>query len=367
MKISKFGAPAALLTVAALTLSACAANEPATPSSTGSASGSMAALSGTLAGKGASSMKAAQEKWVADFQTANPGVTVNYAPEGSGAGREAFIAGAVQFAGSDRPLKDEEMGKGKFAKCSAESNALNLPVYISPIAVVYNLDGVDELKLDADTVASIFAGKITKWNDPKIVATNPGVTLPDAAINAVHRADDSGTTNNFTDYLSKAAPSIWTEKASDKWPAAYKGEAGDKTAGVINAVKSGKNTIGYADESATEGMKLASLKVGDEFLKPTAEAAAKTVEQSKAVEGRAENDLALKLDRTLPGTYPAVLVSYAIVCEQYKDAKDAELVKAYIGYITSAEGQKSSAAVAKNAPLSEALGAKVKAAVDSIK
>ena len=362
MKISTLGAPVALLAAAALTLSACAANEgqPAAGSS-GTAAAS------TLAGKGASSMSAAQQKWIADYQSAHPGVTINYSPDGSGAGREAFTSGAVQYAGSDRPFKDSELGAGKFGKCTAESNALNLPVYVSPIAVIFNVDGLDELKLDAETLAGIFAGKITKWNDPKIAATNSGAKLPDASITAVHRSDDSGTTNNFTDYLNQAAPSVWTEAASDTFPTAFGGEAAKGTSAVVDAVSTGKNTIGYADASAAKDLGHAQLKVGDEWLSPTAEAAAKILDESEKLPNRPEHDLSLQLNRKAAGVYPAVLVSYALVCEAYKDANDATLVKGFIGYVASAEGQQAAASAAGSAPLSSDIQAKVKAAIDSIK
>ncbi len=365
MKISTFGAPVALLAAAALTLSACATNEPAQPGNGGSNGATTAAS--TLAGKGASSMSAAQQKWIADYQSAHPGVTINYSPDGSGAGRQAFTSGAVQYAGSDRPFKDDEMGAGKFGKCTAESNALNLPVYVSPIAVIFNVNGVTDLKLDPDTLAGIFAGKITKWNDPKIVNTNKGATLPDAAITAVHRADDSGTTSNFTDYLHQAAPSVWTEAASDTFPGAFGGESAKGTSAVVDAVTTGTNTIGYADASAAKDLGHAQLEVGTEWLSPTAEAAAKIVDESKQVAGRGEHDLALTLTRKAPGVYPAVLVSYALVCEAYKDANDAQLVKGFIGYAASADGQKAAAQAAGSAPLSESMQAKVKAAIDSIK
>ncbi len=363
MKISTFGAPVALLAAAALTLSACATNETAQPGtgSTGSTSAS------TLAGKGASSMSAAQQKWIADYQSAHAGITINYSPDGSGAGRQAFTSGAVQYAGSDRPFKDEELGAGKFGKCTADSNALDLPVYVSPIAVIFNVDGVTDLKLDPDTLAGIFAGKITKWNDAKIAATNPDAKLPDAAITAVHRSDDSGTTNNFTDYLHVASPTVWTEAAADAFPAAFGGESAKGTSAVVDAVKTGKNTIGYADASAAKELGHAQLKVGNQWLSPTAEAAAKIVDASKQVAGRSEHDLALTLDRKAAGVYPAVLVSYALVCQAYKDANDAKLVKGFIGYVASAEGQKAAAAAAGSAPLSAAMQAKVKAAIDSIK
>ncbi len=362
MKISTIGAPVALLAAAALTLSACAANETANPGTGGTTS-----AASTLSGKGASSMSAAQQKWIADYQSAHPGITINYSPDGSGAGREAFASGAVQYAGSDRPFKDEEMGAGKFAKCAPDSSALNLPVYISPIAVIFNVEGVKDLKLDADTLASIFAGKITKWNDAKIAATNAGLTLPEGNITAVHRSDDSGTTNNFTDYLNQTAPSVWTEAASDTFPTAFAGEAAKGTSGVVDAVANGTNTIGYADASAAKELGHAQLKVGSEWLQPTAAAAAKIVDESTVVAGRSEHDLALKLNRKAAGVYPAVLVSYALVCQTYADAKDAEMVKGFIGYVASADGQKSAAEAAGSAPLSTEMAAKVKASIDSIK
>ncbi|PKQ32309.1 MAG: phosphate ABC transporter substrate-binding protein PstS [Actinobacteria bacterium HGW-Actinobacteria-2] len=353
MKIKLITA-AALVTASALAFAGCAANEGG-------------AATKTLTGKGASSQKAAQEKWVAAFQTANSGVTVNYAPDGSSAGRSAFVAGAVAFAGSDRPFKDEEMGAGKFAGCAADSNALNLPVYVSPIAVIYKLDGVDSLTLDPTAVASIFAGKITKWNDPAIAKLNPKAKLPDLAITAVHRADGSGTTNNFTDTLNQLAPTVWTEAASDDWPAAFSGEAANGTSGVVSAVSGGTGTIGYADASAAKNVGIADLLINGKTLKPEAAAAAAILDNSKVIPGRATNDLAYKLDRTAEGAYPAVLVSYAIVCQTYKDSATASLVKSYVGYIASAEGQQAAATAAGSAPLSADLQTKVKAAVDSIK
>ncbi len=359
MRIKPFAA-AALVTATALAFAGCAANE---PSSEGGTTGE----SQTLTAAGASSQKAAQEKWVADFQTANPNITVNYSPDGSGAGRSAFTAGAAAFAGSDRPFKDEELGAGKFAGCAADSSALDLPVYISPIAVVFNVDGVTELTLDPTTLAGIFAGKITKWNDPAIAKTNPKADLPDAAITAVHRADDSGTTNNFTDTLNKTAPDVWTEEASDTFPEAFGGEAANGTSGVVQAVSGGKNTIGYADESQAGDLGKASILVGGKALQPTAEAAAAILDSSETIPGRDANDLAYSLNRTSEGVYPAVLVSYAIVCQTYKDSATATLVKDYVGYMASAEGQAAAAEAAGSAPLSDALQAKVKTALDSVK
>ena len=188
----------------ALGLSACGASNEDSSSTTptSSTSGGGPALSGTLDGAGSSAQEAAMDAWRAAFQTANPDVTVNYDPSGSGAGVDTFVAGGVQFAGSDAYLDPDQI---KAAQKQCGGSYVEVPMYISPIAVIYNLPGVDTLNLAPDTVAAIFKGGITKWNDPKIAADNPDASLPDTAITPVHRSDDSGTTFNFTDYLSQAA------------------------------------------------------------------------------------------------------------------------------------------------------------------
>ena len=326
--MKKFAAPIALLAATALSLTGCAANE--TPAAPATASGG-SSLTGTLAGQGSSAM------------------------------------GAAQYAGSDRAFKDDEMTKGSFGKCTAESGALNLPSFVSPIAVMFNIEGVKELKLTPDVIAGIFTGRITQWNDPAIAATNAGVNLPDATITAVHRADDSGTTENFTDYLNKAAPTVWTEKADGEWPSAFKGEAAQGTSGVVGAVKNGQNTIGYADLGQVGDLGKVSVGVGSEFMAPTPEAAAKMVEASPKVANRTTHDWALNLDRKAAGAYPIALVAYTMVCEDYKDDVEAALVKAYVGYTLSADGQKVAQEKAGAAALSATMQANVKAAIDSVK
>ena len=131
--------------IGALVLSACAANEGEAPEETASA------LTGTLVGAGSSAVGAAQESWIAGFQTANPDVTVTYDPTGSGAGRETFLGGGSDFAGTDRAFNDEEIAAGGFAGCAPDSTIIQLPLYISPIAVIFNLEGVDTLNLDPAT------------------------------------------------------------------------------------------------------------------------------------------------------------------------------------------------------------------------
>jgi phosphate transport system substrate-binding protein len=360
VKITRFGAIGAIALAGAFVLASCAANEP------GTGDAPVSDLSGTLDGAGASSQGSAQEAWVAAFQTANTGVTINYDPSGSGAGREAFIAGGVSFAGTDSALKQEEIDQG-FAACVPDTGYIQVPAYISPIAVIFNVEGVDELNLDAATIAGIFKGDITSWDDPAIAALNEGTTFPSAPITAVHRSDDSGTTKNFADYLNKVAPEVWDAEPADPFP--YQtGEAAQGTTGLVDAVTNGTNTIGYADASKAGDLGVAKIKVGDEFVTYSPEGAAAVVDGSPAGDTASDTDLAIKLDRetTDPTHYPLVLVSYIVTCVEFEDAEAAALVKPYIQYITSEEGQAEAASSAGAAPLSADLSAKVATVLDAI-
>lgn len=362
----KFRLSAALGLSAALLLSACAANEDTSDDFTaeGSESESAANYSGTLTGIGASSAQAAEEAWIAAFQTEYPDVTVNYTPDGSGAGRDAFVGGGANFAGSDEAFSIEENTAGAFEGCTDDSIALDLPIYISPVAIIFNVEGVDELNLDAATLASIFKGDITNWNDEAIAALNPDATLPDLTITTVNRSDESGTTENFTAYLSAVAGDVWDAEPDKAWP--YDGGEGAKgTSGVVAAVQNGVGTIGYADASQAGDLSTAGIGSDGNFNPPTPEAAASIVENSPIEEGRAENDLAIDLDREGDG-YPIILVSYAIACQTYQDSDVATLVKGYLSYVASAEGQQVSADAAGSAPLSDSLSEQVQTAIDSI-
>ncbi|MDP5227018.1 MULTISPECIES: phosphate ABC transporter substrate-binding protein PstS [Arthrobacter] len=369
MKALRFGRHAALAVVAAgaLALTACGSdNATGTQNSAPASSGPK--VTGTLTGVGATSQSAAMDAWKTGFSGANQGANVQYSPDGSGAGRKALLDGSAQFAGSDAYLKDDEYASSK-AKCGPDG-AINIPVYISPIAVAFNLPDVKELKLDADTLAKIFRGQITTWNDPAIAALNSGVTLPSLKITPVHRSDDSGTTTNFTQYLSAAASTVWTDKAGGLWPSSLKGENAKGTSGVVKTVTDTPGAIVYADDSAVSGkLGVASIKVGDTFVKPTADGAAKAVESGKAVAGRAQGDLSMTIDRksTDATAYPLTLASYHIVCSTYKDQATVDLVKAFENYVVSDAGQQAASDAAKSAPLSKALQTKAQAAIAGIK
>ena len=361
---TRLGSIAVLAVAASIVLSSCASNETPAPKPSDS---SAPVLSGSISGIGSSAQGAAETAWAADFQTANAGVTVNYDPQGSGAGRTSFISGAADFAGSDAALKDAELATPS-PLCAAGTKAIDLPVYISPIAIVYNVDGLKTLKLDSPTIAGIFKGAITKWNDPKIASQNSGASLPDVAITVVHRSDDSGTTQNFTDFLASTSGGVWDKPAGQTYPYPV-GDAAKGSSGVADAVKNSANSIAYLDESAATGLGIAQLKVGSDYVTINAAGAADVVAKSQLVLGREKSDLAIDINRTVAtkNAWPLVLVSYLIVCNQYADAAKGTLVKAYASYVASAAGQASAAKTAGSAPISTQLAADVAAAIATIK
>jgi len=369
VKRIRYGRIAAIVTAGAVALTACG-SDPEGASGSNTDGGSESNLSGELSGAGASSQEAAMNAWRAGFGASNPEVTVSYDPAGSGAGRTQFGEGAVAFAGTDAVMDDEERAA---ATESCGSDALHLPLYISPIAVVYNLEGVDDLQLSPATIAGIFNQQIKKWNDPKIAADNPGAQLPDTAITPVNRSDESGTTENFTEYLAATAGEAWPHEPSGDWPVSGS-QSAQGTSGVVQTVTGGQGTIGYADASQAGNLGVAKVKVGDKFVEYSAEAAAKIVDESPKLEGGVEHDLAIELQRdtTAEGTYPIVLVSYTVVCSDYTNAKanmsgKGELVKAFVSYMASKEGQEAAGGAAGSAPISDTLRAEVEAALEAIK
>lgn len=364
---SRLGA-VALTGALALTLAACSSGSSEEPGATGGAGGS-AELSGTLAGAGASSQEKAVAGWIAGFNETSPNVAVSYDAAGSGAGREQFLAGAVQFAGSDAALKEDELEQA-VERCYG-GEAIEVPLYISPIAVVYNLPDVDaaNLNMSAETIAKIFNGDITSWDDEAIAAENPDVELPAIDIIPVNRSDESGTTENFTEYLEAASDGAWPHEASGDWPISGT-QSGQGTQGVIDTVTGAEGTIGYADASRAGDLGTVALKVGEEYVPFSAEAAAAVVDASPRAEDATDKRLVVELDRTTTaaGAYPLVLMSYSIACSVYEDQADVDNVKAYLTYVASPEGQERAAdpSVAGSAPISDDLRTEVMAAIDSI-
>jgi phosphate transport system substrate-binding protein len=364
------GAVIALALALGLALGGCAANE-STDSLTGQ--GGSAALAGTLNGGGASSQTAAQEAWRAGFEDANPAVIVNYDPTGSGAGREAFAAGGLAFAGTDAPFSLEAIRQAEFASCAPGSGLVELPAYVSPIAVAFNLDGIDSLNLDAATIARVFSGEIARWDHPAITGQNAGLghRLPSLPITPVHRSDKSGTTQNFTDYLAAASGGAWTRGAAEEWPAGLAGEAADKTQGVRETLATTAGAIGYLDASQAGGLGTVALRVGGQYTAYSPEGAALAVGRAEMEPDRSPGDIVVRLDRAISqaGAYPLVLVSYLVACVRHVDPAAGALAKAYLAYAASTEGQAAAAANAGSVRLTDdpALGPALARAIEAMR
>lgn len=362
---------AVLSGVAMLTaLAACGDN---TAAPTGDASNNTASgetISGEFKGAGASSQQAAVEAWVAGFQGTNPDAKIGYDPSGSGAGVSTFLTGATAWAGSDAALSADQIEQSK--SVCASGTAFDIPVYISPIAVVFNLKGVSDegkhVNMDAETIAKIFDGKITTWNDPAIQDQNPDLELPATPITVVHRSDKSGTTQNFVSYFIDTVPDAWPYELSENWPNEV-GQGAKGTSGVISTVQQADGTIGYADFSQVGDLGTVAVKVGEEYVEISAEAGSKVIDDSEldsSAEG--ENRVVVKLNHntSAEGAYPIVLVSYDIACPAYKDADTAKFVKSWLTYVVSEEGQQTASQNAGSAPLPDSLRETVMQSIDAI-
>jgi phosphate transport system substrate-binding protein len=355
--IQRAALPAVAILAVGLTLTGCGNNN------SGGGGGS------TLNGGGATSQTVAEQTWRAAYQGAHSGTTINYEEVGSGTGVTNFTSKAYSYAGTDAYLTTDQLAAAK-KTCGAD--VIEVPAYVSPIAVAFNLTGVTSLNLDAKTIANIFNGTITTWNDPAIARQNSGTKLPATAISTVHRSDESGTTFNFTDYLNKASSGTWSDAANTVWPATLTGGQGfDGTSGVIGGLTDTAGAIGYADDSAVKAAKtlgVVSIKVGKSYNPPSASGAAQVLAASPAAPGRPSTDMATDIDRTATakGDYPLMLSSYLLACPTYSDSKTADMVKGFLSYVVSSKGQQDAATAAGSAPLDPKLSAKAAAIVSKI-
>jgi phosphate transport system substrate-binding protein len=323
-------------------LAACGTNNNTTPSastsgpSSTSSAGAIACkgATATLNASGSTAQANAMSQWEKNFQTACSGAMVNYTGGGSGKGVTDFTAGTTDFAGSDFALNPTQKTAAD-ARCGTGNQAIDLPMVPGPIAIGYNLPGVTNLNLSATTLAKIFDGSITKWNDPAIAADNPGVTLPSLGIQTFHRSDGSGTTFNFTNYLQNDAPSAWTFGHDKTWKAPG-GQGSKGTAGIAQGVKSTPGAIGYMELSYATASSIPYAKVGNAQGKFVALTTPNVVDfLSKAKITGMGDDLALTFDYANPDTnaYPAVLVTYEIVCQKGTSAAKLPTLKAFMNYL----------------------------------
>lgn len=376
VKVLRFGRAAAIIAVGALALTACGGSNygASAPGAGGTAGGTSSgtsgtgSLSGTITAGGSSAQANAQAAWTAGFKAQTPGVRVNYdKSQGSGGGVTNFLSGSYDFAGSDAHLTSDQTTNAQ--EVCGPGGAVNLPVYTDGVAIIFNLNGVDKLQLSSDTIAKIFAQKIKSWDDAAMKADNPGVTLPGTEITTVTRSDGSGTTQNFSNYLHQVAPGVWTSPVSNKWPIAGS-SAQQGGSGVVNTVKAGNGTIGYADHSAIGEVRAASIKSGGKYVDFSQDGVTKAIAAAVTpAKTTVAGDLSQDIDYTKltsPDAYPIPLISYDILCTKFKDAKQAKLTTAYIAYIISDQGQKIAAKNAGSAPIPAELATKITATLQTI-
>jgi len=293
--------------------------------------GTVEPANATLNASGATFQKAFQEVAIEGFTKAHPSIKINYGAGGSGKGRQDFADQVVDFACTDAPYKDADVGKVK------GGDFYYIPNVLGAITVSYNVDGVDKLQLSAATIAKIFQREIKTWNDKAIAADNPGAKLPATPIVVAHRSDGSGTTENFTKYLTLAAADAWKLKSGStvEWPADT--QAGSGNGGVAQIVKSAKGAIGYVDlsDAKASGLKYAAIKnQGGKFVEPNAQ----TV--SAAGDGIDVNDKLIfsALNAKGDAAYPITAQSWCIVYAKQTDKTKGAAVKAYFRYMVT-DGQ----------------------------
>jgi phosphate transport system substrate-binding protein len=329
----------AILAVALL--AACSSNSTTSaPPATGGGTTSPAAgattggtsASGTVNAAGSTFQANFQSAAIAAFKQLSPSITVNYDAVGSGTGRTDLYGNTVLIAGSDSPVPAKEEAKLKGRAI------LYFPVQIGPISIAYNLSGVTGLKLDATTLAGIFQGKIKTWNDPAIKALNPGASLPSTTITLVTRSDSSGTTQNFSAYLVKAAGSAWTlgSASTITWPSSARAVSGGGA--IASTVKSTPGSIGYVDFSTASASSLSVASIKN--------STGAYVAPSTAAATAAASNVTPKADLTFstvdePGatSYPITYQSWDIVYTKQASANDVALIKAYLGFLLG-DGQK---------------------------
>jgi len=275
----------------------------------------------TLSGAGSTFVATLAQEWIKQYRSQAPGVTVNYQPVGSGAGIQQLTSKTVDFAGSDVALKESEV-----AATGGPGAVVQIPWTAGGVAVEYNLPEVKDLRLSPTVLAGIFAGTVSRWNDPAIKADNPTAALPGSGIQVVHRSDGSGTTQVFTDFLRATAPETWTFPSGKDWPSGTAGTGAKGSDGVTASVKQSTGSIGYSELSFPKqaGLGVASVanKAG-RFVTPTAKAVSAAL---AAATINADGTLKLNFTPDSPEAYPVTTTSYLLFYSAGTDpAKDTAL------------------------------------------
>jgi phosphate transport system substrate-binding protein len=331
--------PAAVLAAAVLLLAACGTDANVAPDAPSAGAAKIKCPTGkNLNGAGASSIKRAVANWTTAYQSQCADIGINYDAQGSGNGRTQFIQKQVPFAGSDVYLPDEQRAQAE-QRC-APGQTVDLPMSIEPVAIAYHLQGVNNLTVNASLLAKIFNGKIKNWNDPAIAKANPGVPLPSKTITPVHRSADSGTSENLTRFLVAQAKADWPYPPSQAWPNSI-GPGAAVSTNMVLLIKNTDGAIGYVDnpDAASNSLATAGLDTGNGPVKISPKAIGKVIDASKVHKDRLDVTVDVAYGLKAPGAYPALMVTYLITCSQGLPADQAALVKSFVTYTASDDGQ----------------------------
>ena len=336
--IRNFKRTAAIFGIVAATSTALVACSESNESDSADGGSDSVEVSGDLSGEGASSQKSAMSVFEKAFLNEYPDANFSYTSSGSGAGVKAFNGGTVDFAGSDSALK-EDKGEVEAAKERCDGNdAWHLPTTIGPVAIAYNL-GDTEVNLSTDTLAKIFKGEITKWNDDAIKAENEGTDLPDKNITVIFRSDESGTSDNFQKFLT-AATGNWDSEGK-QFPDAV-GEGANGSSGVADQVASIEGAItyveaGYAHQKEADGVKIAKIDFGNGPVELNAESVGVALDHLAFKDTGSEHNMVVDSDKLFAsndeGAYPLILTTYNIVCSAGYDEETSALVKAFFNTV----------------------------------
>ena len=308
------------------TTSTSSATKTETKSSEAKGGSELTGQTGQLVAEGATSQQNAMDYFGSRYSEEVPGANLAYNATGSGNGIKNFIANQATFAGSDSALKDDEVQKAK-DRCGG-NEAWHLPFVIGPVAIAYNLDGVDKLNLTVDNIVEIFQGNIKKWNDPKIAESNPDAKLPDQDISVVYRSDESGTTDNFQKFLASASDGKW-QGSGKAFPASV-GAGANGSTGVAQQVNSTPGAITYVEAGFAE--KKANIDFGNGPVELNPDTVGKAIDgMTFKTEGHNMVVDSSALFKTKQAdAYPMVLTTYEIVCSAGYDKQTSDMVKDFL-------------------------------------
>lgn len=328
MNLTKFLRGPVTAAAVAMAVAACGG----APSSGAASTSNVDVGSGSLTGAGATFPEPFYTKAFYTYNQNHSQVSVNYQAVGSGAGIQQYTKGTVDFGASDVPMTDTEL-----TAAGGADSLIEIPTILGVAAIAYNLQGLDNLKIDGPTLANIYLGKIKTWNDPALAALNPGVKLPSSSITVVHRSDGSGTSYAFTDYLSKVSAE-WKSKVgtgkSVQWPA---GIGGSGNAGVGNAVKQTDGSIGYVELAYVVQSQLQSMQVKNasgNFVKPSADAATAA---AAAIPSVSPTNFSIT-DAPGANAYPITTYSWLIIKKNQSDATKGRALIYLFQWLTSGNG-----------------------------